>query len=128
MMLVFLPWAVLPSAYFAVAQSDHTPCAWNHPRAGSVRNALYLDGGQYYLSTWVAGNWTSHGSFIPANPPAGQLQRFNYSMPFSSDQSTPINITDKTVLMAVTAGGSYNAPWYQDGAMFTDDNELYTFG
>ena len=61
--------------------------------------------------------------------PLGLVYRLNFSTPFSVSQnmSNIFNTTSKA------AGGSGNAannifPNYQDGAMFANDNEWYTYG
>ena len=120
--------ALLVAVAHTTAQS--VPCGWRHPRAGTVRDAFYLDGGQYYENTWDAtGNvWEKAGSPTSEPVPAGSLQRFNYSMPFGGSKSDLVNITGKMNLVAKTAGGNYDAPSYADGAMFVSGYELYTYG
>ena len=120
-----------PSCFFAVrafAQSGPIPCAWDRPRAGTVRSALYIDGGLPYTNTWSGSGWERQGSPYATAAPGGKLQKFNYSTPFQSDQTHPVNLLNLTQLLDLTGGGSYDAPTYYDGAMFTSSYELYTYG
>lgn len=108
------------------AQNATTICAWFQPRAGTVRDTLYIDGGLLVNNSWVNNGW---GSEDPQqDEPSGYLYHFNYSRPFSFQNSPPNldNLLQKTYLTAT--GARYDAPLYKDGAMFTSAFELYTFG
>jgi hypothetical protein len=111
---------------FAAAQDAPLICAWAQGRAGTVRDALYLDGGTAVNNTWSASKWEN------TNPqtglPPGYLFKFNYSTPFSYQDEPP----DLSALLGrdeLGADGTrINVPLYRGGAMLTDDFELYTFG
>lgn len=117
---------ILSLAGLANAENATTVCAWFQGRAGTVRDTLYIDGGLLINNSWSAGGWESE------NPqqwePEAYLYRFNYGTPFKYQDSPPdLNeLLEKTYLTAT--GARYDAPLYRDGAMFTNEYELYTFG
>jgi len=103
---------------------NYTICNWARVRAGVVRDALYLDGGELWWQTAFVDGTTpvvsSDGNV------AGDMFRLNFSQPF--DTAT----TNLSALFArmPKAGGAGNniAPNYIDGTMFVNDDELYLYG
>ena len=110
----------------AAVKANKIPCAWTQPRAGTVRNAFYIDGGQYFVNDWENGAWANQYGSDLDKPPAGQIQRFNYSLSFDSGNS--FNLSNLLFSMPLTVGGDYSAPPYIDGALFADDFEFYLYG
>lgn len=105
-------------------QENYTICNWARVRAGVVRDALYLDGGLLWWQTAFADGTTpvvsSDGNV------AGDMFRLNFSMPFDT---TKTNISGLFERMPKAGGAGNNiAPNYVDGAMFTNDDELYLYG
>jgi hypothetical protein len=120
---------LLPAvALIALTEAQDTPllCAWAQGRAGTVRDALYLDGGYVVNNTWSASKWEN------TNPrtglPEGYLFKFNYSTPFRYQDQPPDlgSLLGRNELGA--DGARINVPLYRGGTMLTDDFELYTFG
>ena len=113
-----------------MATSGPIACAWQHPRAGAVRDAFYLDGGRYWTATWDsdAKKWQPQNGPQEEPAPPGELQRFNYTMPFQSTDTSPINITSRMVQMPLTVGGNGDATSYSGGALLTSSLELYGYG
>jgi hypothetical protein len=113
-------------AYLALskAQNDQRICAWYRPRYGVVREALFIDGGTILENGWQDGSWAS------SNPtqtyPSARVYAFNFSNAFEG--SEPVNLRDLLEELPLTAGGAYDAPDFSEGAMFTSDYELYTYG
>jgi hypothetical protein len=127
MMLRLSSLCVTISLVFSVmASTDRTICAWFQSRSGTVRDALFIDGGTLINNTWDGTAWAN------SNPdqwnPKGIMYEFNYSASFEYSDSPPdVNTLLQLRPLAVDAS-RYDAPLYRSGAMFTDDFELYTYG
>ena len=105
-------WGVIGLVSFTTAQHKAT-CGWTQSRAGTVRDALFIDGGIVVDKddgTWEPSKW---------------LYKFNYSTPFDY-RDGEFNIFG--LLQNDSLGSGYDAPLYRGGAMFVDDYELYTYG
>ena len=112
---ISLRWAIVSLMAVSIAQSN-TLCGWTSSRTGTVRDALYIDGG-------IAANDTGRQW-----EPLGSIYKFNYSTPFDYTGSQ-LNMMELLESMSLTStGATYDAPPYRGGAMFVDDFELYTYG
>ncbi|ETN41026.1 uncharacterized protein HMPREF1541_02960 [Cyphellophora europaea CBS 101466] len=115
---------LLGLSVLTLAQNDQRICAWYRPRYGSVRDALYIDGGTILENGWQDGSWAS------SNPtqtyPSGVLYALNFSNTFEGLE--PVDLRELLTELPLTAGGPYDAPDFSEGAMFTSDYELYTYG
>ena len=103
-------------------EQNYTICSWARLRAGIVRDAIYLDGGLlWWQSAFVDGSTpvvSSDGGV------SGDMYRLNLSRPFSTTTTNLSALLDPVP----KAGGQGNniAPNYVDGAMLTNDGELYS--
>lgn len=113
---------ILATAVYA--QNNDRICSWYRPRFGTVRDALYVDGGTIYETSWQDGKWSS------SNPtqtyPSGVLHAFNFSNAFEGNE--PVDLRKLMTDLPLTGGGVYDAPDFMEGAMFANDLELYTYG
>jgi hypothetical protein len=108
------------------AQEAPVICAWAQGRAGTVRDTLYLDGGVTVNNTWSPSGWTNQNP--KTREPPAYLYKFNYSTPFSY-QETPPDLDALLGQQPLTVDGArYNAKLYRGGSMLTDDFEIYTYG
>jgi len=100
-------------------------CYWQNPRAGVVRDTLYLDGG---LVVWQPGlNDGTMGPLIGDGNPLGLVYTLKFNTPFKTSD----NISDllETISKAPAGGAANNvAPNYVDGGMFVNDYEWITYG
>jgi hypothetical protein len=109
----------------AVSVSEnYTICNWARLRAGVVRDALYLDGGELWWQTAFVDGTTpvvsSDGNV------AGDMFRLNFSQPYNT-ATTNLSALFERMPKAGGAGNNI-APNYIDGTMFTNDGELYLYG
>lgn len=115
---------LVPSILAISVQENYTICSWARLRAGIIRDAIYLDGGELWWQTAFADGTTpvvaSDGNV------AGDMFRLNLSMPFDTTKTNMSALLDAMP----KAGGAGNniAPNYIDGTMFTNDDELYLYG
>lgn len=106
------------------AQDNQRICAWYRARYGTVRDTFYIDGGTILEHQWQDGRW------LASNPtqryPSGLLHGFNFSNSF--DGQEPADLEALLTKKELTGGGLYDAPDFSEGAIFTSDLELYTYG
>jgi hypothetical protein len=107
-----------------LAQDDQRICAWYRSRFGTVRDGLYIDGGTRFSTDWQDGNWST--ATPTQDYPSGVLHAFNFSTSFEGNE--PVDLNSILTSLPLTAGGTYNAPDYSQGAMLTSNFELYTYG
>lgn len=125
-MLLEIALFVLSLVVRSSAQDGTVICAWAQSRAGTVRDTLYIDGGVTVNNTWSSSGWTNQNP-EQREPPA-YLYKFNYSTPFSY-QDTPPNLDALLGKEYLAVNGArYDARLYRLGALFADDFELYTYG
>ncbi|KAI1614332.1 hypothetical protein EDD36DRAFT_464174 [Exophiala viscosa] len=121
---ILLGGAVLGTVNAQSTTENYTICNWARLRAGVVRDALYLDGGELWWQTAFVDGTTpvvsSDGNV------AGDMFRLNFSQPF--DTATT-NLSALFSRMPKAGGAGNNiAPNYIDGTMFVNDDELYLYG
>ncbi|KIX00478.1 uncharacterized protein Z518_10618 [Rhinocladiella mackenziei CBS 650.93] len=104
---------LLGTANAVSVQENYTTCNWARLRAGVIRDALYLDGGQLWWQTAFADGTTpivsSDGNV------AGDMLRLNFSIPFDT---TKTNVSGLFERMSKAGGAGNNiAPNYVDGTI-----------
>ncbi|EGY23744.1 kelch repeat protein [Verticillium dahliae VdLs.17] len=107
-------------------QVNASMCLWAQPRAGVVRDTLYLDGGFLYWSQGLSNG--EYGAPEQQENPLGLMYTLNFSRPFQSSD----NLTALFGTISKARGGIGNAnndaPNYYDGAMFVNDAQLSLYG
>ncbi|KAG0649494.1 Kelch repeat-containing [Hyphodiscus hymeniophilus] len=103
-----------------------TMCYWQNPRAGVIRDTLYLDGGYLWWNPGLADG--SYAGPTADGNPLGDVYLLNFSTPFNTSQ----NISEILGTISKASGGSGDAnnigPQYVDGTMFANDFEWFTYG
>ncbi|KAI0014237.1 hypothetical protein F4779DRAFT_910 [Xylariaceae sp. FL0662B] len=106
-------------------QVNATMCQWKALRAATLKDTVYLDGGNLY---WVPG--MADGSYGPPNQdnnPLGLIYTLNFSTPFNS--STNFSSILGTLSKAPNGGAANNfAPNYYDGALLANNDEFFLYG
>lgn len=98
-------------------------CMWTQPRAGVVRDVLYLDGGWQQYCMWDGTAWVRDTQI---NGP-DHIQGLLYTMDFNRTLKADANFTDLFEDLHATGGVNDNPP-FMSGHMFADDYEFYTYG
>ena len=116
--------ALAAHAWAISITENYTMCSWSRLRAGVIRDAVYLDGGElWYQASYVDGSTsdpTSDGN------PQGDMWVLNFSDPFTIGKT---NLTRLFTTMQKAGGAANNiAPNYIDGTMFANNDELYLYG
>ena len=128
-MLGLLTWTVC-LLDFATSQTTDKICTWSQARAGTVQDALYIDGGDLEHGLWENGQWI--GSQKTSTGPSGNLYKFSYTKSYNFDSDCAFDWatlnTSLVEYLPLTNGYSGDAGNYWDGTMFVDEQELYTYG
>jgi hypothetical protein len=119
-------WAIhLRSCVTAISITEnYTMCSWARLRAGSIRDTVYLDGGElWWQKTFVDGTTsdpTSDGNV------EGNMYLLNFSDPFTTGST---NLSGLFTTKQKAGGAANNiAPNYIDGTIFANNDELYLYG
>ncbi|KAL2823247.1 hypothetical protein BDW59DRAFT_148895 [Aspergillus cavernicola] len=105
------------------SQINVSMCTWGQLRVNTIRDRVYLDGGNLW---WMRGYEDGPGSIDNAYNVDGLLYYLNLS---SSFDTATTNLTSLFGSMQKAGGAANNiAPTYQDGVMFANDNMFYLYG
>ncbi|KAK8079591.1 Kelch repeat-containing protein [Apiospora hydei] len=106
-------------------QVNATICQWQAPRVASIKDTVYMDGGNLF---WFAGmNDGSYGLPMLDGNPLGIIYTLNFSRPFNVSQNVSSLFEQISLTGGGTAANSF-APNYLDGAMLANDNEFFLYG
>lgn len=106
-------------------QANSTLCWWHNFRVATLKDTVYIDGGD---QQFVAG--LADGSIslpLPDDNPFGYIWTFNFSTPFST--STNFSTVLGTISKGSNGYAANNvAPNFHDGALLANDDEFYLYG
>ncbi|KAI1142125.1 hypothetical protein F5Y05DRAFT_402113 [Hypoxylon sp. FL0543] len=106
-------------------QVNSTLCWWHSLRVATLKDMVYIDGGDQQFVAGIADGSTS--LLPPDDNPFGYIWTLNFSTPFSS--STNFSSILGTISKAPNGGAANNfAPNYHDGALLANDDEFYLYG
>ncbi|TVY88458.1 Kelch repeat-containing protein [Lachnellula willkommii] len=125
---LFAKQCVAQAAGWQAGQVNTTMCYWDSPRAGVIRDTLYIDGGMLW---WLPGmSDGSYGDPVSDGNPLGLVYLLNFSTSFDTSVGQNLSSTAFTNISKAANGGAANniGPQYYDGTMFANDYEWITYG
>ncbi|KAI1107034.1 hypothetical protein F4804DRAFT_340192 [Jackrogersella minutella] len=105
-------------------QANSTLCWWDNLRVATLKNVVYLDGGQQQFTAGMIDG--SLNMPIPDENPLGLIWTYNLSTPFNSTT----NVSTLLGTMSKVGLGAANniAPNFHDGALLFNDDEFFLYG
>ncbi|KAI2473096.1 hypothetical protein F4781DRAFT_262285 [Annulohypoxylon bovei var. microspora] len=106
-------------------QANSTLCLWDGLRVATLKDVVYLDGGNQQL---VAGMVDGKiNTLIGDDNPLGLIWTYNFSTPFN--ENTNFSTILGTLSKAPGGGAANNfAPNFHDGALLANNDEFYLYG
>ncbi|KAI1412191.1 hypothetical protein F5Y13DRAFT_163849 [Hypoxylon sp. FL1857] len=106
-------------------QVNSTLCWWHSLRVATLKDIVYIDGGDQQFVAGLADGSISRP--LSDDNPLGYIWTFNFSTPF--DSSTNFSSILGTISKAPNGGAANNfAPNYHDGALLANDDEFFLYG
>ncbi|KAI1205710.1 uncharacterized protein F4807DRAFT_272872 [Annulohypoxylon truncatum] len=103
-------------------QVNSTLCQWGSLRVATLKDVVYLDGGDQRFVAGLSDGTISAPLFSDDNP-LGLIWTYNFSTPF--DKSTNFS----SILGTLPKGAATSiAPNYEDGALLANDAEFFLYG